>query len=73
MRRQVHQRIFTVTKYWIQHHPADWSEKLISTLNNFIDNTLISDGYTNMAKQLRNAIAKMVHFLCSFLSWQGWN
>jgi hypothetical protein len=58
-KKQIHQRIFTVTKYWIQHHATDWNEKLIATLNNFIDNTLIGDGYLNMAKQLRNAIAKM--------------
>jgi len=48
-----------VTKYWIQQHETDWGEKLIASLNGFIDNILVADGYTSMAKQLRNAIAKM--------------
>lgn len=54
-------------RYWIEHFPADWNEKLIANLNNFIDNTLVGEEYSQLAKQLRNAIAKRVRFSRNFL------
>jgi len=56
--KEVHQRIFTVTKYWMEHHKSDWNEKLITTLHNFIDNALQID-HPKLAKLLRNTIVKM--------------
>eukprot|EP00026_Physarum_polycephalum_P005635 Phypoly_transcript_05670.p1 GENE.Phypoly_transcript_05670~~Phypoly_transcript_05670.p1 ORF type:complete len:301 (+),score=62.43 Phypoly_transcript_05670:141-1043(+) len=50
--------VVTVIKFWIDHYPADFSEKLLSVLNNFIETTIVRD-VTDWAKQLRGVIAKM--------------
>lgn len=50
--------VVTVIKFWIDHYPNDFSEKLLSVLNNFIETTVVRD-VTDWAKQLRGVIAKM--------------
>ncbi|KAL6080050.1 Ras guanine nucleotide exchange factor [Balamuthia mandrillaris] len=59
MRKQIHHRIFTVIKYWLENHQPDWNEKLVSSLNTWIDNTLVTEGHLKLAMQLRNALAKL--------------
>ncbi|GAM21618.1 hypothetical protein SAMD00019534_047930 [Acytostelium subglobosum LB1] len=44
--------------YWIEQHPQDFNDKLLSILNNFIDNQMGKDGLTSWAKKLRTSIAK---------------
>ncbi|EGG23773.1 Ras guanine nucleotide exchange factor [Cavenderia fasciculata] len=43
---------------WIEQQPQDFNDKLLSMLNNFIDNQMVKDGLTNWAKKLRTSIAK---------------
>eukprot|EP01112_Ceratiomyxa_fruticulosa_P011145 TRINITY_DN3001_c0_g1_i1.p1 TRINITY_DN3001_c0_g1~~TRINITY_DN3001_c0_g1_i1.p1 ORF type:complete len:583 (-),score=79.47 TRINITY_DN3001_c0_g1_i1:85-1833(-) len=50
--------IMILLKYWFDHHPTDFNDKLLASLNNFIDNTLVKDD-TGWAKGLRTVIAKM--------------
>lgn len=44
--------VVTVIKFWIDHYPGDFTEKLSSALNNFIESTIARD-VTDWAKQLR--------------------
>eukprot|EP01132_Coremiostelium_polycephalum_P000691 gene691-852_t len=47
-------------KLWIDQQPLDFNDKLLSMLNNFIDNQMVKDGFTNWAKQLRTIIASKI-------------
>lgn len=51
----------TAIKYWIDKCGWDFvnNEKLISTLNSFIDGPLSRDGNLSLVKQLRNSLNKL--------------
>lgn len=53
-------KVIGIIKYWMEQYPYDWSEKLLSILNNFIDHHLIREKDQTPKKQLRSIIAKLV-------------
>jgi len=59
IRKPIQLRVINVLKNWVELHYNDFNEKLISSLNFFVDNTLSRDGHLNLAKQLRNVMSRM--------------
>jgi hypothetical protein len=56
-------KITVVLKYWIENQFEDFDSRTVSALSDFINNTLINDGYENVAKMLAKEISKKV-MLC---------
>eukprot|EP01097_Dermamoeba_algensis_P006799 TRINITY_DN4237_c0_g1_i1.p1 TRINITY_DN4237_c0_g1~~TRINITY_DN4237_c0_g1_i1.p1 ORF type:complete len:396 (-),score=88.60 TRINITY_DN4237_c0_g1_i1:844-2031(-) len=51
-------RVALTIKYWLENHGNDLNDKMIATINSFIDNKLTRDGHSNVVKQLRNVLRK---------------
>lgn len=49
-----------VLKSWMANHPKDFSERLIEKLRDFVENRLVKDGRTDLAKTLRSPLTKLV-------------
>lgn len=56
-----------VLKSWMANHPKDFSERLIEKLRDFVENRLVKDGRTDLAKTLRSPLTKLVRILSIFL------
>lgn len=56
--KPVQLRIINILKSWIDSSFFDFDNKLLYRIGFFIDNTITDDGYSELAKQLRNAINK---------------
>eukprot|EP00003_Mantamonas_plastica_P006180 TRINITY_DN1500_c2_g1_i2.p1 TRINITY_DN1500_c2_g1~~TRINITY_DN1500_c2_g1_i2.p1 ORF type:complete len:341 (-),score=105.89 TRINITY_DN1500_c2_g1_i2:76-1098(-) len=58
MQRPIQLRVCNVLKNWIERHFGDFNEKMISTINSFVDNTLAREGNAPLGRQLRSAITR---------------
>eukprot|EP01133_Synstelium_polycarpum_P017183 gene17183-20472_t len=56
----IQQRVIVILKYWIVNQSSDFDQDLVDQIYYFIDNTLQSDGYSELSKVLRDILNKMV-------------
>ncbi|EGG20928.1 Ras guanine nucleotide exchange factor [Cavenderia fasciculata] len=56
----IQQRVIVVLKYWIVNQSSDFDQELVDQIYYFIDNTLISDGYAELSKALREMLSKLL-------------
>jgi hypothetical protein len=55
-------KICIVLKYWIEHQFEDFDRRIIATLNEFINVTLINDNHPDLSKLLDKELKKKVQF-----------
>ncbi|KAJ6248271.1 ras guanine nucleotide exchange factor i-related [Anaeramoeba flamelloides] len=56
--QQIKLRVCNFLKFWITDYFSDFNEKLLNEVQDFIENTLINDGFKGMAENLKQVIER---------------
>jgi hypothetical protein len=60
IQKPIQLRVCNVLKNWLLSCFGDFNDKLLLQVNDFLENTLNTDGHASLAKKLADTIAKQV-------------